>query len=257
MADLPDDILADLLGRLSPRDQASSRCVCQAWRGVIDARRLLRADLLPLTLRGIFLMDSDYVFPPLFSRPSTGLAICDNLDDCIAANDMESSPFHGHCNGLLLFWRLVVNPATGRWARFPPPPPPPPPMPLLANEHGCIYDHEAILAFDPTVSPHYEVFLIPRVPTRQLLNPDSQWPPSPFVLRVFSSSTGRWDERLFERETHGLPTMGTVARIREQEKRVFYQRSGCYSVFYRGRLYVQCQNGFVMRYVITLLATPT
>nr|AWA44603.1 hypothetical protein SS81G08_000001 [Saccharum spontaneum] len=59
MAGLPNDILKDLLGRLSPRDQASSRCVCKAWRGVIDARRLLRADLL---------MDGDYVFLPLFTR---------------------------------------------------------------------------------------------------------------------------------------------------------------------------------------------
>jgi hypothetical protein len=52
----------------------------------------------------------------------------------------------------------------------------------------------------------------PRHRTRGVLSP-----PPPFVLRVFSSRTGQWDERLIERETHGLPTMGTVAGIREQE----------------------------------------
>ena len=47
---LPDDMLADVLGRLPPRSLAVSRCVCTAWRAVIDARRLLRPDLLPLSL---------------------------------------------------------------------------------------------------------------------------------------------------------------------------------------------------------------
>lgn len=119
----------------------------------------------------------------------------------------------------------MVNPTTGDGRPFPHVPPPFPPLRALVgdNDHGYTYDHDAILAFDPTMSPYYEVFLIPRVPTRQLLlNPDwdSEWPPSPFVLRVFSSRTGRWDERLFEQETHWLPTLGTVvAGIWEQEKK--------------------------------------
>jgi hypothetical protein len=44
---LPDDVLADVLSRLAPRGLATSRCVCTAWRAVIDGRGLLRADLLP------------------------------------------------------------------------------------------------------------------------------------------------------------------------------------------------------------------
>ena len=52
---LPDDALAGVLGRLAPRGIATSRCVCKAWRDIIDARRILRADLLPRSLAGIFI----------------------------------------------------------------------------------------------------------------------------------------------------------------------------------------------------------
>ncbi|KAL6885511.1 hypothetical protein ACP4OV_010290 [Aristida adscensionis] len=59
----------------------------------------------------------------------------------------------------------------------------------------------AYLAFDPAVSPHYEVFLIPVVPEKPLL-PDRrdevedddddtcrlmEWPQTPLTLHVFSS----------------------------------------------------------------------
>uniref|UniRef100_A0A0D9WW86 F-box domain-containing protein n=1 Tax=Leersia perrieri TaxID=77586 RepID=A0A0D9WW86_9ORYZ len=52
---LPNDVLASVLRRLPPRGLAACRCVCKAWRGVIDGRRLLRADLLPLSVGGILL----------------------------------------------------------------------------------------------------------------------------------------------------------------------------------------------------------
>ena len=41
---LPDDVLADVL----------RRCVCRAWRALIDGRGLLRVDLLPRSLAGLF-----------------------------------------------------------------------------------------------------------------------------------------------------------------------------------------------------------
>jgi len=67
-----------------------------------------------------------------------------------------------HCNGLILLQDsqvncMVVNPATRQWAHLPPRPPPlcaGPPEYLYANDY---------LVYDPTVSPHYEVFSIPRV----------------------------------------------------------------------------------------------
>uniref|UniRef100_A0A0E0NZ67 F-box domain-containing protein n=1 Tax=Oryza rufipogon TaxID=4529 RepID=A0A0E0NZ67_ORYRU len=46
---LPDDVLANILGRLPPRSLAAAWCVCADWRAVIDDRRLLRTDLLPLS----------------------------------------------------------------------------------------------------------------------------------------------------------------------------------------------------------------
>ncbi|TVU04494.1 hypothetical protein EJB05_47605, partial [Eragrostis curvula] len=146
---LPDDLLADMLRRLAPRFLAWSRCVCKAWRDIIDSRRLLRADLLPHSLAGILLNlhddGDDYLFPPFFFRPSSATtAISDNLADLNV-----SSWLLDHCNGLLLFPDHVLNPATMQRARLPPPP-----LPDLAAED--LY-HGSFLVFDPAVSPHYEV----------------------------------------------------------------------------------------------------
>ncbi|RLM84685.1 uncharacterized protein C2845_PM04G01270 [Panicum miliaceum] len=47
-------VAADVLALLPPRSLAACRCVCKAWRAVVDAGRLLRADLLPLSVGGIF-----------------------------------------------------------------------------------------------------------------------------------------------------------------------------------------------------------
>ncbi|XP_072147362.1 uncharacterized protein [Setaria viridis] len=127
MADhLPDDLLADVLVRLAPRGLATSRGVCRSWRAVVDARRLLRADLLPLSLEGL-LLEVDAWAPALFSRPSTGPATCDGLVGFLGADGTRQldTYMRGHCNGLLLLQELVINPATGQWARLPGPPPPP------------------------------------------------------------------------------------------------------------------------------------
>jgi hypothetical protein len=73
---LPDDILANILVRLPLRTLAASRCVRKDWCAIVDACRLLRADLLPLLLDGFFclaeLPDSQTYF---FSRPSKKRAL--------------------------------------------------------------------------------------------------------------------------------------------------------------------------------------
>ena len=127
-----------------------------------------------------------------------------------------------HCNGLLLLrdespvmtCEYVVNPATG-WAA----PLPPCPSRCLATD-GDYYN--SYLVFDPSVSMHYEVFSIPRL---SLLE-QSEWPPSTFIVRVFSSVSQRWEERSFSRE--GEPS-GPTAIFRS-----FSERIG--AVYWRSRI---------------------
>ncbi|OEL37169.1 hypothetical protein BAE44_0001808 [Dichanthelium oligosanthes] len=127
---LPGDALASVLARLAPRGLAACRRVCRAWRAVVDARRLLRTDLLPLSPGGVYLSVSYCEFPPLFCRrPSTtapAAAIRGDLDylpGTAANDDVSSWSIRDHRNGLLLFSEHVVNPTTRQCVRLPPRPP--------------------------------------------------------------------------------------------------------------------------------------
>ena len=80
LALLPDDVLADVLRRLPPRGLAVSRCVCKAWLAVVDARRLLRADLLPLSLGGFFMNFRGYYISEFFRPLSDGPSISGKHD---------------------------------------------------------------------------------------------------------------------------------------------------------------------------------
>ncbi|CAN6309340.1 unnamed protein product [Urochloa humidicola] len=230
---LPEDLLADVLVRLAPRWLATSRSVCKSWRAAIDGRRLLRADLLPLSLGGIFLEACNPWFPPLFSPPSAGVTSgiltggdMDGFFDAVDAWRL-SATLCDHCNGLLLLYDAVVNPATAQWARLPRP------LPEL-------YYRDMFLAFDPAVSPHYEVFSVPnKFPCDRPL-------PSPLALRVFSSETGQWEERTFVWEEAHAPTVAGI-QSPEWHDPSYVADYFNYSAFCRGRLYVQFRNGFVMR----------
>ena len=105
-------------------------------------------------------------------------------------------------------------------------------------------------------SPHYHILLVPRIPDIELdVEPDDEdpmddvvdpamlgleWPPSSFVLRVFSSATNRWEERTFFR---GGEAAGTVAELGEAS-----WGNKPDAVYWHGALFVRCQKGFVMRY---------
>jgi hypothetical protein len=119
--------------------------VCGAWRALVDGHRLLRADLLPLSLADLFICNNDLEYPELFVRPS--------------AADFADYTINGYvedqCNGLLLYDDCVLNPATGGLLRLPERPPP-----RAGMEHFLKYEQ---LAFDPAVSCDYEVFSIPTV----------------------------------------------------------------------------------------------
>ncbi|KAK3147615.1 hypothetical protein QOZ80_3BG0284660 [Eleusine coracana subsp. coracana] len=161
---LPDDALAGIFIRLPPHTLAACRCVCNAWRAVVDARGLLLQHVLPHALHGIFINYIDYPRPGLFfARPSTSTrhGIMINGKDLLGylpASTSSDVSVLDHCNGLLLYGGArelyVVNPATRQWERLPP-------IPADASEYL------AYLAFDPAVSLHYEVFLIPRVPNKK------------------------------------------------------------------------------------------
>uniref|UniRef100_J3LRG7 F-box associated domain-containing protein n=2 Tax=Oryza brachyantha TaxID=4533 RepID=J3LRG7_ORYBR len=116
------------------------------------------------------------------------------------------------------------------------------------------------LVYDPTASSRYEVFSIPcfhrrcsacysspepgtadsrRAGCDEPLNELSEWPPLVWALDVYSSSTGRWEERTFHRQGEAA---GTIAGMR-------FDLSGhkCKSVYWRGALYVHYKTCFIMR----------
>ncbi|KAL6637524.1 hypothetical protein ACP70R_025096 [Stipagrostis hirtigluma subsp. patula] len=233
-SELPDDVLADVLRRVPPRGLAVSRCVCKAWREVVDSRRLLRTDLLPRSVGGIFLNYRTLFSPEFFARPTTGPTISADLN--FIPDDV--SLVTGHCNGLLLCSGqddYVANPATRQWAVLPPCP---------TSPMGEAFDQTECLVYDPALSPHYEVFSIPFLPYEpeteldsKML--DSQWPPSFYPLQVFSSATGRWEQRMFDREGSAA---GTVADMKQSRLWVHH-----HAVYWRGALYVHSNKDIIMR----------
>ncbi|XP_047044507.1 putative F-box/kelch-repeat protein At1g15680 [Lolium rigidum] len=216
-AALPEDVLTEVLRRLSPHVLAASRWVCRAWRDVIDAR--LRHLLFSHSVSGIFINYTarTHGFSKFFSRPSMGPAIHGGLDFLL-------------CDGVKVTDHYVVNPATRRWARLPRRRPQP---------HMTGFGQSACLAFEPAVSPHYEVFLIPCLPGDGESNDEedallrSEWPPASYSLHVFSSMADRWDERTFllEGEATGI-VAHTYLDLRYQ-----------HAVYWRSNLYIHSQHG--------------
>ncbi|KAM0915193.1 hypothetical protein ACQ4PT_011010 [Festuca glaucescens] len=153
---LPDDALANILRRLLPCELAASRCVRKAWCAVVDAHRLMLPHILPSSVGGLFVNYIDYERPRFFARPTTKRPAINGDLGFLPGYNGGFDPIVDHCNGLLIYgteWRefCVVNPATRRWEHLPR---------LDARNYN------AYLAFDPAVSPHYQVFAIPMVPKK-------------------------------------------------------------------------------------------
>ncbi|KAM0868916.1 hypothetical protein ACQ4PT_041007 [Festuca glaucescens] len=221
LAVLPEDVIVEVLRRLPPHSIAASRWVCKAWRDAVDAR--LRSHLLSHSVRGIFINYDMHSLSEFFSRPSTGPVICGGLDSLpyVPGRDLK---VRDHYNGLMLCrdyeQDYVVNPATQRWARLPQCPP----------THLPGFNQTAYIAFDPALSPQYEVYLIPRVPYGALKLEDSllemEWPPASHMKHVFWSMTRRWDKKTFLRE--GEATAGVVADVAESNHSYFNENCAVY-----------------------------
>ncbi|RLN29488.1 hypothetical protein C2845_PM05G30120 [Panicum miliaceum] len=229
---LPGDMLANVLGRLPPCSLAASRCVRKHWCSVIDTRRLLRADLLPLRLDGFFCNRSTHVLLPhqsFFARPSAARRIGSGgrLDFSDKFRHLEVSD---HCNGLLRIGEMVVNPATRQWVTLPPLPEP---AARIGATEVSPLDGEEYLAYDP---------MCRRTATR---TESSEWSPSPLITHVFSSRKWRWEERTFIRQGEAA---GTVADDCSPHGQSAYERQ---AVYFRGALYVHCQNDSVMRIALS------
>ncbi|CAD6213977.1 unnamed protein product [Miscanthus lutarioriparius] len=254
LAPLPDDVLADVLRRLPPRGLAASRCVCKSWLAVVDTRRLLRADLLPISVGGFFMNFHNYYISEFFAPLSDGASISGKHNYLPEAGCLSWGYVDDHCNGLVLLHDYtdnggkiccVLNPAT-RWLA----PVPPCPLPPTEIKHTFQVKY---LAYDPTESTDYEVVSVTRFgwvnkpggclydTSRDAVYPEieqSEWPPSVCILHVFSSRTGQWEERSFARQGD---SMGTVSGMRHWPGE---QRN---AASWRGVLYVHCQTDYVMR----------
>ncbi|KAK3143170.1 hypothetical protein QOZ80_4BG0359360 [Eleusine coracana subsp. coracana] len=288
IAALPDDDLAGVLRVLPPRSLAVARSVCKAWRNIIDARGLLLAHLLPHSVRGVFVNYIDHDRPHLFSRPCSSSTFpgIDGLLSFVPNDDNRRDWWTvlDHCNGLVLCninWEsqlCVCNPATQRWTILPED------NTELSRRLPCAY-----IAFDPIVSPHDEVFLIPDVPekpktTAPSVQPQAEqmidepfyldwlfpspegaadqadeyqqdphrfteWPPSPWSLKVFSSRTRQWEDRSFVRESQPV---GTVEEMRLHPHEPTWQGPRQrYAVYHNGGHYVHCRGSFVARFSLS------
>ncbi|KAE8772206.1 hypothetical protein D1007_55788 [Hordeum vulgare] len=240
------DLLEDILRRLPSRALAISRSVCKAWRATVDHHHLLQADLLPLSLDAVIYNIDQMDAPKLFARRSTTRYITSRLDylDNRPGYAEVTGEITDYCNGLLLIVAdKVVNPATRQWASLPPLP-----CACVRRETTCGRCYcNRYLVYDPTVSPHYEVFYIPRIPRYVPADVacSTEWPPSPYVMHVFSSATNCWSERSFRREGEAAGTMADMKSESKSDGGLYY------SAHWQGSLYVPLRHekhgGFVMR----------
>ncbi|XP_015689647.2 uncharacterized protein LOC107303717 [Oryza brachyantha] len=259
---LPDDLLANVLGRLPPCSLAASRCVCKGWLAVVDDRRLL----LPRRLDGFFfsglLVQSEHNF---FSPPSVARRVGGGNLDFLDTSDPSHDDLRilDHCNGLLLFNERVANPATRQWMDIPAPPPSPCCRTTGLGTSDC-------LVYDPMVSPHhFEVFSVPLIPdsvfheskkldphgddAKKFVEESSGWPlssSSSCTTHVFSSRKWRWEERSFVRrqQTAGQPIADeeTIADLDFWPNQ--FQR---HAIYLKGAIYVHCKNNSLMRIALS------
>ncbi|CAD6213976.1 unnamed protein product [Miscanthus lutarioriparius] len=165
-----------------------SRCVCKSWLAIVDAHRLLWADLLPLLFSGFFMNFHDFYISEFFTPRSDVPSIPGKQDYLPKASSLSWGYIDGHCNGLVLVDsyddngdknRYVLNPAT-QWLA-PLPPCPPSPMEIKGT-----FKVE-YLAYNPTKSTNFEFEVVSVTHFGRMCKPGDthdheieqcEWPPS-------------------------------------------------------------------------------
>src|SRR4051812_19844928 len=112
----PYDVLLDILRRLPGGAVAACKCVCRAWRAMIDVHNLSLERYFPRAFPGLFVnktgcrSDISFVTAPDHRR---------------RLYYPRDATVHQSCNGLLLLFDWgkyhVLNPATSRHAHLPRP----------------------------------------------------------------------------------------------------------------------------------------
>lgn len=284
---LPEDLLAGILRRLPPCPLAVCRSVSKSLLAIIDSHGLLAAGRVPRTPRGVFINYISQDRPFFFSRwrPRAAAPPPTVVDGELGfLPEVTWGEVVDHCNGLLLYRdemarrdRLFVcNPATRRWAELPPLP--------RGSGGGAAAAH---LVFDPTISLDYEVISFPEAPTKPRIpiqpgirrtlscqrlreytfeeikqlpstvkdkydreaavEGSVEWPPSSYLAQVFSSRTGRWEERAYVREDDVAVTLMDVWSELDLWAKHCSAPPRCSGVCWRGAFYLHCRGGFVMR----------
>ncbi|KAJ1276677.1 hypothetical protein BS78_05G232900 [Paspalum vaginatum] len=237
---LPDDLLAGILGRLPARSLAASRCVCSSWRGLVDAHRLLLPHLLPHSVRGLFVTYLDHDTPHFFAHPAMPTNEGSRIDGSFRFVAGEGAfGYHrvkDQCNGLVLFSygaasMCLSNPATRWWA-------------CLPERSDGVWGRRPFVVFDPAMSPRWENLL------GKISQEDGgawqmtmEWPPPAWTWHVFSSTTMRWEERVFVREGKAAGTVGSLLDVEEH-----FRAGECrYGAYCQGALYMHCVGEYVSR----------
>ncbi|TVU24562.1 hypothetical protein EJB05_27007, partial [Eragrostis curvula] len=243
-AALPDDVLAAILACLPARSLAASRCVCSAWRDLVDERQLLARHLLPHSVSGLFINDDDQRHPRFFARPMppSGEPVDGKFGFIEDGYQHKRGTVLDHCNGLVLYTNsnstaaiYVCNPATRQWARLP-----------SCPSRDWTAGRRAFLAFDPVTSlQYYEVLLAPHLPSEFSKRRSMKWPPSQWTWPVFSSIDGQWGERAFVREGEAA---GTVAAMRANTKYV-HEASTLWlsATYWEGALYLNFFREYILK----------
>ncbi|KAL6907657.1 hypothetical protein ACP4OV_002696 [Aristida adscensionis] len=178
-------------GAAAPGRRARRGLPPALWRAVVDARGLLLPHVLPHAVRGIFVNCESHGLPFLFARASPEPPLIGRGGRRGCVQGYYRGPREAvidHCNSLLLCGSayrsselVVVNPATRRWDRIVSP----------RMDRFPSRDYAMYLVFDPAVSPHYEVFLIPLVPEKPKAMDPRDIPSETFnVSGLFSSLDG-------------------------------------------------------------------